>query len=446
MTPLVFALAGMALAIWMTLAAIRLFNHARQGAPTLFLLAIANLALLAQLFIDRSSDEQGIDAAVGLAQSNTAGRVFTALYLTALSIMALTTVRQKRRRQGRPLAVAAVLLGCAGVLSSLIGTVPVLNWRVVLLPTVLLLVYLAPLPSATSVARVGLAISLGFVEGSLLCALLLPDWAFDGGARPNLFGFSSQRLLGLTPHPNTLGPLCVFAIVLALAVRPRFWKFHVLASVVALVLADSRGAIISLVVAAIVLVYYRSGERIGSGGLATVFLGAAVVASGVATAAITGVSLLPWTSRDLSTINSRTSVWDITITFWRQSPFFGYGPELWSPAFRLSNLGGGFSWAGQAHNQFVQSLGELGIFGFIPLVATVSLLLHYGIRLRFVTCGLSLALPLVMIVNMLTEAPVRSVGVLFLFPLLFTYTWTLALLNNRGVATNELAVSESDRA
>ncbi len=446
MTPLVFALAAMALAIWMSLAAIRLLNHTRQGAPTLFLLVIANLAPLAQLFIDRSSDEQGINAAAGLTQSNAAGRVFTALYLTALSIMTLTAVKQKQRQQGRPLAVAAVVFGCAGVLSSLIGTVPVLNWRVVLLPTVLLLVYLAPLPSATSAARVGLAISLGFVEGSLLCALLFPTWAFGSGIRPNLFGFTAERLIGLMPNSNELGPLCVFAIVLALAVRPRFWKFHVLASVVALVLTDTRGAMVSLVVAAIVLVYYRSGERIGVGGLATIFFGAAAVASVVATVAITGVSLLPWTSRDLTTLNSRTLVWDITITFWRQSPFFGYGPELWSPAFRLNNFGGGYSWVGTAHNQFVQSLGELGIFGFIPLVVTVSLLLYYGSRLRFVTRGLSLALPLVMLVGMLTEAPVRSAGLLLLFPLLFTYTWTLALLNNPSVATNKLVVSESDQA
>jgi O-antigen ligase len=106
-------------------------------------------------------------------------------------------------------------------------------------------------------------------------------------------------------------------------------------------------------------------------------------------------------------LNGRTYVWDATIEVWEESRIFGYGPTLWSEEFR-ARYGEFFAFAGQAHNQFIQSLGESGLVGLGALVVYFLTMLVVAMKTSERTAGLSLACFSLIAVRLLTEAALRT--------------------------------------
>ena len=97
-------------------------------------------------------------------------------------------------------------------------------------------------------------------------------------------------------------------------------------------------------------------------------------------------------TQGLSSGSGRTDVWDLTLREWHSSPLVGYGPSLWSPGYRSSHGFSALSWVGQAHNQFVEALGQTGLIGFIALVLFVSAAFAVGWKGRRIDHGLTLTL------------------------------------------------------
>lgn len=118
-------------------------------------------------------------------------------------------------------------------------------------------------------------------------------------------------------------------------------------------------------------------------------------------------SILP---RDWQSLTGRTEIWDAALHGFRLNNWFGYGPNLLDEAYRARWIPG-LDAAGQAHNQFIQSMGGEGYLGLGSLVVLVVILAYYALRYSDVSNGLALAVTGVYICRMMTETPLRPGGV-----------------------------------
>ena len=109
-----------------------------------------------------------------------------------------------------------------------------------------------------------------------------------------------------------------------------------------------------------------------------------------------------------TTFSGRESVWTKTLAEFSDNPLAGYGPTLWDSDYRAAQ---GLPWAGNAHNQGVQALGEAGIIGGIGLALLLVVTLSSGIAGARATGGMSIALAVYMIVRMWSEAFLVASGV-----------------------------------
>ena len=67
---------------------------------------------------------------------------------------------------------------------------------------------------------------------------------------------------------------------------------------------------------------------------------------------------------------------------------------------------------GQAHNQFIQTLGEAGLAGLALLLAFLLILLRASLRQFHASGGITFALLVVVLSRCVTESPLRVDGVL----------------------------------
>jgi O-antigen ligase len=139
-------------------------------------------------------------------------------------------------------------------------------------------------------------------------------------------------------------------------------------------------------------------------------------------------------------------VWSLTIDQWRHYPILGYGLTLWSAAYRANQGLSNLTWAGMAHNQYIQTLGECGLVGLIALIAFVCALLGTAWRSRSIDRGLSLSLMLALLVIMITEAPIVLDGLpVALYPVLaiVMVTLTAGSLDRRRIPKAQRATADS---
>jgi O-antigen ligase len=130
------------------------------------------------------------------------------------------------------------------------------------------------------------------------------------------------------------------------------------------------------------------------------------------------------TTNATNLLNGRTSVWQYAWAEFQRNQLFGYGPGLFGTAYR-SLLPAQLQFAGEAHNQFMQTLGEAGLVGLAGLVGYLVLSSRAALRCRQSTRGLSLALMLSLVVRMAAEAPLQNYGVNIA---LFSHLAVLAVL------------------
>lgn len=262
--------------------------------------------------------------------------------------------------------------------------------------------------------------------GSLMAIWLFPDWATWPYPQSLIPGIRF-RLAGLTPHPNALGPLAALYLVLEYYRRsPRAVRATmVIVAGCALALSQSKTAWIATVVAFSMIAFTqllivlressRSTERHARG------TGFVVLSSFILFAFSALVLVVAWTpiesayawlTRRLPTLTSltgRTVIWDVTIAYWRENPLFGYGSDIWGPEFRTLH---GLPEAGQAHNQLMQTLGEAGLVGIMGLTVYVVALFALALKRFRQMQGLPLVLVVMLVVRMITEAPLRNLGVI----------------------------------
>lgn len=288
------------------------------------------------------------------------------------------------------------------------------------IPIILLAVYYQPVVDLRRILVAAKGVVLTLMLGSLLGMVAFPDFVLhrpDPGAIPGI----DWRLFGLASHANALGPMALTGALLELYAPSRSpWLrgLNLLATVAVLVLAQSRTAWAAAVLMVLLVwlpLWLRSGNaqladarrfRRAVWGLVT---GLVLLIALVFAMVTFGGSEYLMRKTDFGTLNGRFQIWDITLDAWRQNIAFGYGPEVWGferrRQFRLFHVG-------QAHNQFVQTLGEAGLAGLLLLLLYLLALAVAALRNFVASRGLVLALLLLVLVRSITEAPMRSEGLL----------------------------------
>jgi O-antigen ligase len=226
-------------------------------------------------------------------------------------------------------------------------------------------------PSAAVVARLTWIGSVAVCAASLVLALALPEAAFPHGPRfeeARLFGFLIDfRLAGVVSHPNTLGSIAAFAVVLSLARRPRLCCVGLLVSLPTLLLSESRWGMASAGLAAFMLLVVRKryGLRLCLRGVRAVV--AALLLLVICVPLLGAFGLLP------GTLNNRTVIWRYGLERFADTPIVGQGPGVWSEFVETGNL---LSTGVSGHNQLVDTLVTTGALGFGALALMVALWLR----------------------------------------------------------------------
>lgn len=354
-----------------------------------------------------------------------AKRLITAsiLLLAVGAVLALRKNFLSTATGARPLRITYLLFFTAAfVVAPIFSTVPAVVFALYYPLPVLLALLLSEQADTAKLIRISRICVATVLLASMVLALY-PKWGFamlHYGLIPGLPG----RLAGATSHPNSMAPLGLLYIFLAAISPLRNRWLHCLLMVLSgtvIVLAQSKTVLGSAVLAmAIVLIYqFFHGEdryRTRRSNWIAAGLGALIV-GGVALGflgLLAAQGALPFrllnhrSVSDLATFVGRTDIWNITLSVWERNQWFGYGPTIWSPEFRAQYL---MLYVGQAHNQFMQTLGEAGICGLFGLLIYIGALIVAAKRTAEISRGLSLAVLAFFLTRCVTEAPLRSMGV-----------------------------------
>jgi exopolysaccharide production protein ExoQ len=384
-------------------------------------------------------------------QSIWISRVFSLLVVG----LALIEIARHMRREwsasyerGTSLWLAFLLLFLAWVLSALFGTKPTFEHKVLYSVFIVTAVYMQVGVSVIEVVR-----AAKFVVGTILCvSLVVVPLNADMVIEEHYRGFLPAldfRLHGLTTHANSLGPLAVVYLLLEYWMPSKAFLRYISSAVavVVLILAQSKTAWVAAIAVTLVL-YVFIGRRAAvdshiDAGISRQFAIVALPLLIVGLSGLVAVLVMPPLSEvgqffedripGLATLTGRDRIWEVTLREWESSPVFGYGPSLWDMEFRVTQ--GLF--AGHAHNQFLQTLGEAGLVGLSALVLYMILLLYFAWRHAEESRGVTLALAVVLLVRCMTEAPFRLV--VLLEPAFLTHLTLFAILTSmeRGRSMRE---------
>ncbi|WP_298435376.1 O-antigen ligase family protein [Geobacter sp.] len=268
------------------------------------------------------------------------------------------------------------------------------------------------------------------VLGSLIAIMVAPNLVLLKPYKGLIPGLNF-RLFGITSHANTLGLVSLVLILLEVYFPSRrLLRIVILtASTVVFVLAQSKTAWVTLsglvlgVYVPNLLVRYQikqSCQRSIKLFVAVCMLMLAIISS---VPFATDLEKFLHIHSDLTTFTGRTAIWKKTLMEWYNYPLFGYGPGIWGLEYRIK---AGMLYAGQAHNQFIQTIGESGGIGLFLIVCYLMVLLQYAIRYYTQSKGLILSLWIIILFRCFSEAPLRPLVFIdwafFIHALMIIYT------------------------
>lgn len=304
------------------------------------------------------------------------------------------------RRQAMPPIWTALLVSLGATILALpFATQPEYGRAILLAPTVPLAfgLALANGVSAVALARTVRAGLIALCVGSVALWLASPEVA--ARVTDGAFGALGPRWQGLTAHPNSLGYVAGAVLVSALwkPLRFRGEPLWLLAALIPFVGSQSKTVWGAVAVGLLLTVTWRASvlppvQR------SLAYLGSVVALCGLLVYTVGNVDLPTFDT----TLTGRTALWKATLQEFQRNPVAGYGPGLWSVEYRA---GTPFLWAGQAHNQLIQTLGASGLIGAAGLFVFTAALLVGTWRSARVTRGASLALTSYFLLRAVTESP-----------------------------------------
>ncbi len=392
------------------------------------LLVVGAGAMLSVALTTRELDDSKVtglmtygDVADGFAASR-----WLSLFLMVASFIEVARgwVEDQRRPAPDParpllLTMLAYYLGTI-LVQAVASDEPGFSLRDLYVPVVLAAVYYQRPANMALLFGAARGVILALMLASLLCICVKPDFVIhrpDFGVIPGL----DWRLYGLTPHANALGPIALLGIVLEIH-SPARWPLlrwlTLLSCAAVLALAQSKTTWITMPLMALFvwlpLALARASAAADPAGrfrrsVLTLSGCIAVVVLLAAAAAAFDVAGFVERRVDVVSLTGRTQIWDITLQAWRENVLFGYGPGIWGPDRQREFH---MFYVGHAHNQIVQTLGESGLVGLGLLLGYLSALVFAALRNFVASRGIVLLLLMLMLVRWITEAPMRSEGVL----------------------------------
>lgn len=271
--------------------------------------------------------------------------------------------------------------------------------------------------SVLSVIRNAYAAFLGLGLAFLvLRPSMVADFTYAEGFLPGLH----IRFFGFGTHPNSLAPYCLmllFCLWVAPFRRPGLNRLAWGIGLLSLLLTQSKTTIgLGLVIFGVMWAMSRGEELRRTHGAAyrpVTMGGAAALAMIGSLAAIGGlVALMAGVidvgqleaeakSDSVLTLTGRTFIWQLSLSRLWDNPLFGYGADLWGPAYQQHMQ----LFVAHAHNQYVHTLGDSGFVGLVALVIYCLALGIYSWRVRMQTRWLSVGLASYIFLRGITEAP-----------------------------------------
>lgn len=253
--------------------------------------------------------------------------------------------------------------------------------------------------------------------GSLIALAVSPSFAALTGYRSLVPGMSI-RLYGLAEHANAIGMVAAAALLVEVALG----RCKSLGSVVAVlihsavvILSQSKTVWLALPLLLASGIFIESRRRLvvskrwSADVLASIFVLISVCTLLVGVYAfLSGRFGSRLASIGVFSLTGRDEIWDVTITEFLRNPWTGYGPSLWGPEFRFQH---GLLAAGQAHNQFIQTLGQSGVIGSTCLIVYILVLASAIYAKKSSRQVLGLMLGGLVLIRCITEAPLRMAGV-----------------------------------
>ena len=350
-----------------------------------------------------------------LSPASSLGKWFTRMVIVStLTICAARMVgaafsRENRASGGGVLFASFWLYFLTGiVLTSALGTHPEFQHDQYYVPFLFAAVYASraqdPEP-AVRFAKVGL---FGFLLVSGLVSFVAPQLTIETGYA-SWFPGVTFRFWGLESHANSMGPLALVYLLVALH-QPfeRRWlqRFGLLLGVAVLLLAQSKTTWTAAAITVPLLLIVRNGAW-GTAAFSLVSLGGVLGIALLVLPAL-GVSFdaLSETRQgyEASRFTGRDVIWSLALQEWMRNPLFGYGISMWNEAYRLQI---GMDHAVSAHNQFLQTLSVAGTIGLLGLLVYLGTLARYAIRAARPSQGLSVALLILVLLRCVTETPLQ---------------------------------------
>lgn len=394
----------------------------------LLLVLIAFGAMISVALTPRTLNEIDIETAGRQLLSDFDEGFAASRYLNALIVGAgfvellrgwLNSRTQRVPDPARPILYGLLAFYIGTILIQALGSAhPEFDYQSLYVPIVLLTVYYQRISNIARIVDVAKLAVLALMLASLVAIPIKPDFVLhrpDIGVIPGI----DFRLFGLTPHANALGPVALIGLILeayfpskSLVMR----LVQIVAAMAVLVLAQSKtawvaGCIVLLLVTVPLGLRPRGDARDPSEfGRAVFTLLGCIGLLVVIFIGLVQFDIVGYLDRNaqIETLTGRTQIWDITLQGWHESDLFGYGREIWGAdrmlKFRLFHVG-------QAHNQFVQTLGEAGLMGMVLLLAYLGVMLHAALSRFAASRGLVLSLYVLVFARCVTEAPLRTDGV-----------------------------------
>ena len=421
-------------ALAIPLCAILQYRAGRLVSPNMRLVVLLSLiaagALLTVALTPRTLNERDV-AATGQQLLSEFGDGFSvsrylSIFLVGAGFVEMLRGWIKNRASAVPDPAKPILFG---IVAFYIGTIAIqslgsehreFSYKSFYVPIVLLAVYYQRLTNIRLVVETAKLGILALMVTSLACMFFAPDFVLhrpDKGFIPGV----DFRLFGLTPHANALGPVAVIGIMLELHTPSAFRMVRLaqfLSAFAVLILAQSKtawvaaAAVVIFVAIPLALIPHSDPSRRKRHFRRSVVTLVACIGVLVATcAAFAAVDVLDYLERTTSvdTLSGRTEIWNITLQAWHDNLLFGYGREIWG-AERMAKFH--MLHVGQAHNQFIQTLGEAGLAGLVLLLAFLLILLRASLRQFQASGGITFALLMVVLSRCVTESPLRVDGVL----------------------------------
>lgn len=336
------------------------------------------------------------------------GRIFTALFLMfCISAIIISLLRRKFKfpLQGMLLTIAGLLLYAPAIISSLVSDHGGFSYKLFFFPLFMITAYLLPRFNPSQKIKIILPILSLFIFSSLLVILFDSNWA--------VLSYSESwlgipiRLYGTSSHPNGLGNIGLSLIILArISPKKNFWHYlNIFAAIIIIILAQSKAVWITIIVWLLLEWIIRKNklnQNLIARNTALVFL----IMLCIITYMLLFQKELIYSITSLNvSLTGRIDVWQITVKTWLENPIFGYGPNIWDYFFRQ---GYGFVWAGQAHNQFLQTLGESGLVGIATLIFYFIVVIILGSKYSTITNFSSYGIVIAFLTRSLFETPLRN--------------------------------------